>query len=364
MIAREPLEESMLVLAGLQRVQHVFVYPDTSEIVLAGPAGDWTVDDERRLVSIDSGHAVPRLDDLLVLLRRETNRPGEPFGCAITPRRERLAAVQRYLNDASLEPLAPGRRARIDWLEGARDELGRQDVEVFGLDPSTNAARVLVEADHHMKRVGLGDANGAPGLASYLDRAADLPERESLSVLRWWFAMNYDGVSRSEDRSAYHLRGQAVKVLSENELLTARGERVHTGVSDGPTEGFARDFTARFEELCQEHPVYGELRNLFDLALVAALIRQEGLLPMVGWDAAFLLDSERLPLPRHRVAREVDTLATHRLLPDREILAAVSGGVWADAAEEIDTEADSSSQDVTRPAPPQLSDGAWWWDVE
>jgi hypothetical protein len=39
-------------------------------LVLAGPAGDWRVDPNGRIVSADTGEAVVRLDDLLTLWRR------------------------------------------------------------------------------------------------------------------------------------------------------------------------------------------------------------------------------------------------------------------------------------------------------
>ena len=35
--------------------------------------------------------------------------------------------------------------------------------------------------------------------------------------------------------------------------------------------------------LAEKYPVYAELRNVFDLALVAALIKAEGLPERVGW---------------------------------------------------------------------------------
>src|SRR5262249_12501114 len=41
---RLPLPDELQNLAGLTRVQFVFVYPDQRDIVLAGPAEGWTVD--------------------------------------------------------------------------------------------------------------------------------------------------------------------------------------------------------------------------------------------------------------------------------------------------------------------------------
>src|SRR5690606_21783694 len=42
---RRPTEE-MRTLAGLQRIKYVLIYPETRDIVLAGPAGDWQLDGE------------------------------------------------------------------------------------------------------------------------------------------------------------------------------------------------------------------------------------------------------------------------------------------------------------------------------
>ena len=55
--AGRPLDDEMHVLAGLQRIRYVFVYPDTGDIVLAGPAGDWTLDRENRIVGRRLGAA-------------------------------------------------------------------------------------------------------------------------------------------------------------------------------------------------------------------------------------------------------------------------------------------------------------------
>ena len=154
----------MHTLAGLQRVRYVFLYPESGDVVLAGPAGGW-MESPSGLVSTQSGAPVVLLADLLVILRRA--REGKSvFGCSITPKQENLARTQEYLVRTTAQPLRPGRRA--SWIRGIRDHLGRQRVSVFGLDPSTRAARVLVEADYHMKLVGMGLAEGVLGLRSYL----------------------------------------------------------------------------------------------------------------------------------------------------------------------------------------------------
>src|SRR5690606_16538797 len=111
------------------------------------------------------------------------------------------------------------------------------------------------------------------------------------------FATNYEGVYRNPTSTAYELRGQGVRVLSENEMLTERGERVHTGASDEPTQAFAQSFTQKFPGLVEKYPVYGELRNLFDLAVVAALLESSDVYSMAGWRPVLFKSEEHLRLP-------------------------------------------------------------------
>ncbi len=367
--AAEPLDEAMLTLAGLQRVQFVFVYPaidknHPGEIALAGPAGDWRVADGR-LVSTATGHAVVRLDDLLELWQRELARPGSAFGCSITPRQESLAATQAYLTREQGKPVERGQRD--EWVEDLRAALGRQDIELFSIGGNTHAAHVLVEADYHMKRIGIGLEPGVAGVDSYLKSIAGEATPAS-SVLRWWFATNYEGVAQNDSQTAFELRGQGVRVLSENEMLTARGERVHTGVADEPTQQFAHQFTQHYDALAARYPVYGELQNLFDLGIVAALLRTYDLPTAASWQPDLFANPSVLGLPQYRTPREVDTIANHASTGRNRFTAVVSGGVWIDTEgvlQQGKTVASSANLDyVRREVPAELESGAWWWDAE
>ena len=115
----------------------------------------------------DTHEPVVRLDDLLVLLRRGADAANSHFGCSINPRQESLAKTQAFLASSSQKPLEPGQRKK--WLGDLRDTVGRQDIEIFGIDPASRVAGVLVEADYHMKLIGMGLADGVDGVESYLD---------------------------------------------------------------------------------------------------------------------------------------------------------------------------------------------------
>src|SRR5690242_4822312 len=58
--------EDMQYLAGLTRVRYVFFYPDSKDIVLAGPAEPWTLDPTGRACGLDSGRPTLQLQDLIV----------------------------------------------------------------------------------------------------------------------------------------------------------------------------------------------------------------------------------------------------------------------------------------------------------
>lgn len=366
-LGREP-DEAMRTLAGMTRVQYILVYPETGDIVLAGPAGDWRRDSEGRFVSAEKGQPVLNLDDLVVTLRNAYSEEGR-FGCSINPRQANLAAARAVQEKWSAQPLKPGQRDR--WLKELRDAMGRQDIVVYGIDPRTRAAHVLVEADYRMKLVGIGLEEGVPGVSSYLasitlDKNGQPPP---MNMLRWWFTLNYQSLAASENRDAFALRGPGVKVLSENEHLTELGERVHTGASDEPTRQFAESFTRHFELLATKYPVYAELRNVFDLALVAAVLKSHDLPGQVGWHLTYFgpdgaYQPQLMPAPT-----EVETVMNYRILGGKHVVAAVSGGVAVDprglaAREAVQTDDYGlvAGQRRTSQVPTNLPRRAWWWD--
>jgi hypothetical protein len=345
----------MQTLAGLQRIQYLLVYPETGEIVIAGPAGDWRRDAEARFVDAEKSRPVVNLDDLVVTLRAAYSELGR-FGCSITPRKDNLAAAQAVNDKWSKAPLRPGQRQK--WLEEFRDAVGRQDIEVYGIDPRSRAARVIVEADYRMKLVGIGleegkEKGGAP---------------PPMSVLRWWFTLNYTAVSATEGRDAFELKGPGVKVLSENELLTAIGERQHTGASDELNSRFAESFTKHFEALAVKYPVYADLRNIFDLALIAAVIKSHDLPGQVGWHMThFGPDGEYQP-ELGVAPTEVESVINSRTIGGKHVVAAVSGGVTVDpkvlAARQVLQTDTYGLLKANRgaSAPKQVARRAWWWD--
>jgi hypothetical protein len=364
-----PLPDEVRYLAGLERIQYVLVYPEQRDIVLAGPADDWRMDEEGRSITVGNGAPVMQLDDLVVVLRHMQSKDGAIFGCSITPTKERLAATQEFLTKSTQRPLKPGERER--WLKDLREQLGQQRIDIYGLDPRSRAAQVLVEADYRMKLVGIGLEPAVQGVENYL-ASIKVPAGQApppLDVLRWWFALNYDAIRTNAAKDVFELRGQGVQVLSENELLAKDGERQHTGGATDLNKTFTTSFTKHYGELCKKYPVYAELRNLFDLALVGAILKSESLPDRCAWHQTCFGDAGEYR-PRLDIAPQwVDSVMNHRVVNRVHVLVGVSGGVRADPWSLVQAE----KHDTTHAA--GLTNGrrysleqrpaertAWWWD--
>ncbi len=362
-LGRRP-DEAMQALAGLYDVKYVLLFPDSDEVILVGPAGGWTTAADGRLVNSTSGQPVLRLDDLVVVLRNAFGESGH-FGCAITPVRDRLAGVQSFLQASSAKPLRKTQRAK--WLSELREQLGQQEISVFGIDPRTRAARVLVAADYHMKLIGMGLAEGTVGVKSYLDTVTleDDGTPPAMDVLRWWFTLNYKGVRATESRNAFELVGPGVRVLSENELLDERGVRIHTGSSEDLNSRFAHRFTKHFDELATRYPIYAELRNVFDLAVVANIIHAES--GQIDCRFKHFTSPERYQLALGAAPTHVDSVINYRELGRKHLIVGVSGGVRIDArpflrSSQLADDQGNLAAVSAAGVPDTVPADVWWWD--
>ncbi len=357
------LPAEMLTLAGLERIEFVILNPETHDLILAGPAGDWRVDQAGILVNVETGRPVVRLDDLLALWRRSS---AAAFGCSITPRQQALADTQEFLARSAAKPLEPSQRPA--WLDQLRETLGKQNVEFFGVVPDSHMALVLLVADYHMKLIGMGLAESVDGVTNYLDTVELLADGAAppMSVLRWWFAMAERPVKTNAERDVFQIPAGGVQVLSENELLAARGERIHTNQSEMLNRRFAGTFTAKFADIAAKYPLYGELQKVFDLSLVLALIDSEDLLARSGWQPTLFENAAALRLPQLAVPREVETVINHRMIDKRHIIAGISGGVWIDAPKSFKVKhfelVDVPDLSKKRVAAIPPSAESWWWD--
>ena len=361
--AGEPVVESMRKLAGLSQIKFVFVYPESNEIVIAGPAEGWKYDANGVAVGTSSGKPALQLDDLVTVLRTFSPGARQMFGCSIDPRPEGLKAVQQFVTESqNAGPLAAG--GAKTWASKLGDKLGRQDITIYGVPTNSNVARVILEADYKMKLIGIGKLEGGSKVPDYFELTQQHPEfaNNNIEALRWWLSMKYEAVLHNADRTAFEIAGSSVQCRSENQHLQENGERVQTGKSEPLNEMFAQNFTENYDEIAAQEPVFADLQSVFDLALVAALIEREDLDGKTHWNRGEFGLNGAYKTSSFNVPKSVDTVVNHRVYKGKDIVVQVAGGVRADVASIVsDKSLQKESTTATKPALPA---GRWWWDAK
>jgi hypothetical protein len=360
------ISDEMRFLAGLTRIDYVFVYPESNDIVIAGPAEGFMTDLSGRAVGISTGQAILELEDLVVALRAyPPGADAKPttIGCSIDPTPEGLQRMRSYIASVSGH-VTPADAER--YAMGMRAALGLQEVTIRGVSPQSHFAQVLVEADYRMKLIGIGLEQPPVPITSYIQKAS--PSDVARNALqRWYFVPDYQAVQVSEDGLAMQLVGNGVKLIGENELVTHDGRRVQTKHVNRASQSFVRSFTQRYGELSKKVPVYGQLRNVINLAIVAAYLQQHDLYGRVDWDLELFRDESRLAIENYPVPRQVES-AINVVWKGSTLMTPIGGGVHIQADEafaasslavEENGEITSMRNQTVVPANDPLR---WWWD--
>jgi hypothetical protein len=279
--AGRPVSDSAQLLGGLLEIRYIVADPAAQDIILIGPGEGWKVSPSGTIVGETTNRPVLLLDDLVTVLRASNTMTPELITCSIDPTQQGLANLQRF----SAQGGAPNAAATA---AAYRRLLGPQDVSVTGIPATSHYARVLVAADYRMKRIGMGFESSPLGrsLPSYLS----MVNRVGAAMPRWWLSPSFETLQHDEERLTWALHGAAVETLTESEVIDSRGQRQATGRSDVAAQRWADLMTEQYTELSQEAPVFGELRNCMDLALVAAVLFKEGLLQRTGCELPAILD--------------------------------------------------------------------------
>ena len=357
----QPVPEAMQYLAGLQRIDFVFVFPETNDLVIAGPAEAFAPDPTGRAVGVSGGRPVLRLDDLLIAMR--TAERTSQFGCSIDPVEERLVELQRFVQANSNPVSANAAQQRFQKM---RKILGDQDVKVFGVPNDTHFAHTLVEADYHMKLIAIGlEDSKVPGLKSHLA----LVQPGTNTLKRWWFMPLYDSFKASGDGLAFEFSGQRCQLMSQEEQTDASGKRSDASFTRLSTQLFAKNFTEKFPELTKRMPVFAELQNLFDISVLVALMKREQLPQKANWQPSLLLDDVKVPVQRGPVPKHTKTLLNMKMAGSGVAIGLLSGGVIIDAqylVQQIGTNTEKAADVAARRSketpPSDLDAKRWWWD--
>lgn len=352
------LPAEMRMLAGLQRIEYVFAYPETQDIVLAGPGEPWTVREDATVVGEKSGRPVLLLSDLLVAFRSVALEQPERISCSIEPTPEGRERLARLLSRTRLQP---GQNPS-SFEPALREAFGPQLVKLTGIPQESHFARVLVSADYQMKRLAMAlEQAPVAGLPSYLEMAKN-EKHSGNENPRWWMACNYDSLKHDADKLAWRISGPGVKTLTEQDAIGADGQASQTGRQSSTAKKWADLMTAQYDALSQKNAIFGELRNVMDMTLVATLIAQEGLDQVSGCDLRVLRgEGVQVPVPRYEVPKAVSPECSFIRGRTGWIVTA-SGGVDIDPYSVLEhTEIDPSVSGVREQADGTDSTG-WWWN--
>jgi hypothetical protein len=349
------LPDEVVLLAGLQDIRYVFVYPEQKDIVLVGFGEGWRIDPRGNIVGITTGRPVLLLDDLLTALRTAATSAQAGISCSIDPTTEGL---QRWRAHSATLTIMNNKNAIASGLEKA---LGRQRITFTGVPATSHFAGVLVAADYRMKRLAM-NFEQAPvrGMPSFLHMYRVTGVGIDNSMQRWWLEPKYESVLRSPDGLAWEFNGASVKCMTEEDFAAANGQREHTGKPNALAQKWADNMTGHYEELAVAAPVFGELRNCMQLALAGALITHERLAERAGCNLPALMRESMLKTLELPAPTQLDSRVSMVKQGDNWIISA-SGGVSICPGEIVGQSRESSAPGEAR-SKIRRAGNAWYWN--
>lgn len=369
--AGEPLGDEIESLAGLQRVQYAMLLsdrgdPDTGDVVIAGPAEGWVDNGGGHVVGVNNGRPVIQLQHLLVALRMFPPGGREaPFvGCTIDPTPEGLRRLQVFQRQVpKVVPQQARTRVAIELVRGTREALGMANVRVFGVPANTHFAKILIEADYHMKLIGIGVVAPPVKMTTFIGALRRSPGN---ALQRWWFTPNYKCVRVADDRLAMELVGRGVQLQSEDKVIGPDGRLLNRGAAPNKaSDAFAASFTERYADIAAVSPVFGQMRNCIDLLVAAAFLQREDYYGQVGWDAKTLGDEKALPTQTLHAPKQAPC-AANSVWKGSRLLSPAGGGVSIQPLQALTAENLLKDDGTAAKVRAQIASGMpkdrWWWD--
>jgi hypothetical protein len=292
--------EDLKYLGGMTQIRYVFVYPDEKDIVIGGPSEPWVVEKPTGLYAYGrkTGRPVLQMEDLVAAMRTSARHArtapggGGTFGCGIDPSPDSLKKSEEIVHQYA-------KASKKERMAALAQALGPQTIRVFGTEPDTRLAWVCVAADYQLKRFSTGvDRPLVEGVGHAVDDSRS-------AANKFWFVMSYEPLLVAEDGNAYEFRGQRLGIKAGGFDFDPRG-------ATEKAKAFAERLTKNIPAYAQAVPLFAELQNVADVSLLAVLIRHDRLDAKVGWDPAWILDDEKLPIAKVPVPKTADTVvASH-----------------------------------------------------
>jgi hypothetical protein len=211
-----------------------------------------------------------------------------------------------------------------------------------------------------MKRLAM-DFEPSPvrGLPSYLQMVP--ANARTVQSPRFWLEPQYQALLRDADGLAFELRGSSVKAMTEEDYVTAAGGVQHSGKAGPAAKKWADLMTAKYAELAVADPIFGELQNCMELAVVGALLTKERLTEKAGQSLPTLLESPAVKTEVFNAPKQVESKASV-LNKGRNWVISVSGGVAINSWAVADKVQPSDKVAPVRAKAAPAANTNWWWN--
>jgi len=292
---------TLYYLCGITTIHGYLVDEANKDIILIG--------------SVDKKKPPLYLDDFVIALRNawmkytelkgNTNYYSNP-GCSIDPDpvvMGKLDEIAKQINESSsIDQTEKGLR---QWDNVCNSP---QKVRVMGIPFNSHFASVMVKADYDMKKIADGsDELNLLWFSTLSDLQLDEAKKQHIhgrpssspngSMNRFWFC---PGEYRFlEDDGAVMIETCKVKLLTEEEHLTSKGDISGTGRPNPVAQKFVNDFSSFYSEVAAQRPIYQELENLFRFVALAKAMKMKTPHEKVGLSLDYLL--EQYPVSTQKV---------------------------------------------------------------
>ena len=216
-----------------------------------------------------------------------------------------------------------------------------------------------------MKRYAMSlEPSPIANMPGFLELIQARKSRPGNMMPRWWISCEHSMLSRSEDGLVWQLPRPTISVLTEDEIVSTDGQIAGTGKADPVAKQWADTMTTKYGELAKVDTMFGQLENLVDLAVIAALIEKEDLRQKSQCPAEILFANESKIQPERWLAPQSVPSQGSFVKVGREFVITASGGVeiraWETAERsQVSPELATRQESVTASA----ASDAWQWSA-
>ncbi len=275
--------ENIVELCGLKRIDGFVIDKKNGDIILIG--------------KVDFTSPPLYLEDFAISLRNAQGKynPYLPPGCSIDPTPETLEEIQEIRKKVANYSTAEAEKFLEQWRTIC---VQPEQVRVMGIPFDTRFAKIMVKADHYMKRAVDDSALlGIEGFEDLSDMTLNRAKRDyvqgkpvslSPSLNRFWFFP--DKVLYVKNKGIIVIRQCQIRLLTEEEFLAKTGEVTGTGHPDPLAQKFAENFTVKYKQIAEKKPIYVELEALFRFVALVRAINYENAISKAEINLHYLLD--------------------------------------------------------------------------